>query len=201
MPKQNEPIKKMKRSILSILFLKPSLQFKYIATVFLAIVVVSFLSGLHFYYAVVKQIAVDYGYGELYNPLFQMNIIVASSTLIYSVIILVFAILISYRFAGPTYRFEKTFDTLARGDLTHRVKIRKGDKLVETRDHINAMIANFQALIKKDKERIKKASDRIDTIVKELQTGRLSEEHINAVLDELKTLKKQVHDITGDFTI
>ena len=51
-------IPKSKRSILSTLLLKPTLQFRYISIVFVSILFVCIAMGFHFHFAVIKKITV-----------------------------------------------------------------------------------------------------------------------------------------------
>jgi methyl-accepting chemotaxis protein len=52
----------------------------------------------------------------------------------------VHSVLVSHRIAGALYRFRVVFRTVAEGDLTARVTLRKGDYLVKEAAEINAML-------------------------------------------------------------
>lgn len=49
----------------------------------------------------------------------------------------------SHRLAGPIYRFRATFARVAAGDLTPRVRLRKGDYLVDEAAALDAMIRSL----------------------------------------------------------
>ncbi|MFH1379918.1 MAG: methyl-accepting chemotaxis protein [bacterium] len=172
----NDAEGKAKRSLLSIVLLNPSLQFKFISIVFLAIIFFCIMIGFQFHYAVVKKFAVDLGYTELYKPLVDTNILMVSFFLIYSVIILVFAILISHKFVGPIYRFKKSLQIFTEGDLTHRVGLRKDDELFELKDNINAMIASIHENIVTDKQKIQHIIRAIESIEQQIGRTQLSNE-------------------------
>lgn len=185
---------KTKRSILSILLLKPTLQFRYISVVFIAILFVCIAMGFHFHFAVIKKITVELGYAELKHVLVQMNIIMVSLFLSYAFIVLVFSILISHKFAGPIYRFEKILQQISGGDLTHRIDLRKGDELLELKDHINCMISNLNKKIQTDREHIQAILQKIDSISKDFP-------HDPNIQNQLHTIKKEINSLTQSFKI
>ncbi|MFH1379385.1 MAG: methyl-accepting chemotaxis protein [bacterium] len=192
---------KFKRSILSILFLKPSMQFKYISIVFFAILIVGCLIGIHFWHTVVNYIVTDLGYAELYKPLMERNIIMVSFFLIYAVLVLVFAILISHKFAGPIYRFEKTFETLAQGNFSGFTALRKDDELFEMQDRINVMITGIQGILKKETGKITAITAKLDEIINMLHTGSVSGDAIKQCKDRLTQIKADISSINNSFTI
>lgn len=185
---------KTKRSILSILLLKPTLQFRYISVVFIAILFVCIAMGFHFHFAVIKKITVELGYAELKHVLVQMNIIMVSLFLSYAFIVLVFSILISHKFAGPIYRFEKILQQISGGDLTHRIDLRKGDELLELKDHINCMISNLNKKIQTDREHIQAILQKIDSISKDFPQD-------PNIQNQLHTIKKEINSLTQSFKI
>lgn len=185
---------KTKRSILSILLLKPTLQFRYISVVFVAILFVCIAMGFHFHFAVIKKITVELGYAELKHELVQMNIIMVSLFLSYAFIVLVFSILISHKFAGPIYRFEKILQQITGGDLTHRIDLRRGDELLELKDHINCMISNLNKKIQTDREHIQAILQKIDSISKDFPQD-------PNIQNQLHTIKKEINSLTQSFKI
>lgn len=185
---------KTKRSILSILLLKPTLQFRYISVVFVAILFVCIAMGFHFHFAVIKKITVELGYAELKHELVQMNIIMVSLFLSYAFIVLVFSILISHKFAGPIYRFEKILQQITGGDLTHRIDLRRGDELLELKDHINCMISTLNKKIQTDREHIQAILQKIDSISKDFPQD-------PNIQNQLHTIKKEVNSLTQSFKI
>lgn len=193
-PNELSSAKKSKRSILSILLLKPTLQFRYISIVFISILLVCIAMGFHFHFAVTKKIVVELGYAELKPVLVQMNIIMVSLFLSYSFIILVFSILISHKFAGPIYRFEKIFKQISEGDLTQLIDLRRGDELLELKDTINCMISNLQKKIHTDREHIRKILQKIDSI-----SNNFSQDP--NIQNQLHTIKEEIISLTQTFKI
>jgi methyl-accepting chemotaxis protein len=56
-------------------------------------------------------------------------------------------IVITHRICGPLVNFGHTFDRIARGDLTRKVHLRKGDFLINECEKINHMIDGISGII------------------------------------------------------
>ncbi|MBU2530273.1 MAG: methyl-accepting chemotaxis protein, partial [Elusimicrobia bacterium] len=78
-------------------------------------------------------------------PLFMMKV------LMYLVIVIIVSAVVSHRMAGPIFKFEKSTKVVAKGDLTHRIWLRKGDQLVDLKDSFNIMLESVHNAIKSDK--------------------------------------------------
>jgi methyl-accepting chemotaxis protein len=73
------------------------------------------------------------------------------------------------RFVGPLYQFTKAYGKIAEGDLSFRVKIRKGDYLVHERDDINAMIDSVSEKIDEARSATAELDWTLDRIENEIQ--------------------------------
>lgn len=63
-------------------------------------------------------------------------------------------ILVTFRIAGPVYRFEKYLEAVIRGEETGPCRIRKGDEFHELCELINQATASVRELRSKEAERI-----------------------------------------------
>ena len=66
----------------------------------------------------------------------------------YMVIVIIVSAVISHRMAGPIFKFEKSCATVAEGDLSHRVYLRKGDQLTDLQDNFNNMAGAVNEVVK-----------------------------------------------------
>lgn len=97
----------------------------------------------------------------LLDEMFSNVPLMVFKLVIYILIVVIFSAVISHKIAGPIYKFEKSCDKIASGDLTHRVYLRKGDYLVELQNSFNKMIDNLHRIIKINqdlKEELKKSN-------------------------------------------
>jgi len=58
------------------------------------------------------------------------------------------SLLISHRFAGPLYRFRRTFEQVSEGDLSIRVVLRKRDYLKPEAEALDAMVASLRERVR-----------------------------------------------------
>ena len=107
--------------------------------VFLSVLCASLIIGGDIYYNMYRLIATEAP--SLAAAASQFNAIILVKIFLYLCLMLLISLFISHRFAGPVFRFEKSAQIVAKGDLTHRVCLRTGDELMELQDEFNAMIA------------------------------------------------------------
>ena len=135
---------------------KRSLQFKYVALIFLTSLVAALLADFDVYYTVAKLALRENP--ALVTSISHLYLIFGIKMFLYLFLIILTGVYISHRFAGPVHRFEKSAQIAAAGDLTHRVALRTGDELHELQEEFNAMMASLQSLIQKDRLQAKISS-------------------------------------------
>jgi methyl-accepting chemotaxis protein len=97
-----------------------------------------------------------------------------------SVIILfgVLSIFITHKLAGPVFVFERMTRNIAAGDLTVRVKLRKGDDLHDLEENFNQMADNLESLLIKLEDEHKNLLLYVTKLRRELEAGGISEQTI-----------------------
>ena len=60
-------------------------------------------------------------------------------------VILLQAVRVSHRIAGPAYRITMSLRRIREGDLDFTVRLRKGDHLTEVADELNSVLAKLRA--------------------------------------------------------
>ena len=91
-------------------------------------------------------------------------------------VIAVHSILTSFKIAGPLYRFNTVFRSMAKGRLPGPIRLRKGDYLKGEMEEINRMVSGLRERI----EEIKAVHSDLDGVVSQLDRekgGELSAEH------------------------
>jgi methyl-accepting chemotaxis protein len=183
-----EPQKFQRRTVL----IKRQLQFKYVALVFLSVLCASLIIGGDIYYNMYRLIVSEAP--SLAASAAQFNTIILVKLLLYLALMLLISVFVSHRFAGPIFRFEKSAQIVAKGDLTHRVSLRTGDELMELQEEFNAMISSLQALVQKDRSLASRLAGLIDEVDKKLPEG-------SAVREEMAALKRELQQLTQAFKI
>ncbi|MBR3632073.1 MAG: hypothetical protein IKN49_03300 [Elusimicrobiaceae bacterium] len=134
------------------IFIKKKLQLRY-----MALILISVLAGLLImaYEMVFTLHDIFDHYPVLLQPLYDHFPSIAYSfvykILVYIVFVVLISAILSHKMAGPVYRFEQTCKEIAKGDLSKRVHLRKGDQLMELQDEFNHMMDYLEAEIKKQK--------------------------------------------------
>ncbi len=145
-------------------FIKRSFQTKFSLRFALLILLEALLITALFWYVSKGTLTTGYSGGELkiektasfFYVSFVLILMIASIA-VGMVGMLVF-IFYSHRIAGPLFRFQKTLQELASGDLTGRIRLRQKDQLVDLGDSINLAAGTLDKQIGRLKKEIETAS-------------------------------------------
>ncbi|MBI5243988.1 MAG: methyl-accepting chemotaxis protein [Elusimicrobia bacterium] len=165
---------------------KRRLQLKYAAIVFAAVVFTALLVGGDITYTMIKFISRENP--DLMPQAVDILKLDAVKLLLFMGIMFLVSLFVSHRFAGPIYRFERSAQALAAGDLTHRVSLRTGDDLMELQDEVNAMAASLQQLIQKDRTLAESLSERLKAAAARAPDAMRGE--LSSIQSELKSLTR-----------
>ncbi|MGH7430614.1 MAG: hypothetical protein ACREI5_02170 [Candidatus Methylomirabilales bacterium] len=121
--------------------------------------------------------------GELAGQFLALHARVWPAMLVVFVLLALHSTFVSHRIAGPLYRFRKVFGAVARGDLSVRATLRKGDYLEKESESVNEMIASLRAKI----ESIQSHHVEMQTVLTALKQSieQRSLEHMHRQLEEL----------------
>lgn len=176
-----------------------SLQFKYMALVLFAIIVVTGMIVWTVYFThwmiITEKFMGTEARGMLNEVFHKINVI-----LLYEIPLALFvaafaSLIISHKVAGPVYRLEKIARKVAQGDLTYNVRLRKNDELKNVASAFNAVIENMQHLVIKDKKLISELSEITNRLYNDLKDKKISQDEalilirrLNELVSELKNL-------------
>lgn len=169
---------------------KRRLQLKYAAIIFAAVVFTAILVGGDITYTMIKFISRENP--DLISNAYDILKLDAVKLLLFMGIMFLVSLFVSHRFAGPIYRFERSAQSLATGDLTHRVSLRTGDDLMELQDEVNAMAASLQNLVQKDRALAESLAKRL-----EAAAGRAPD----ALREELSSIENELKSLTRGFKV
>jgi methyl-accepting chemotaxis protein len=159
-----------------------------LSSVFLAVCLI----GWDIYYTFGRDIVRDLMDPGLYELFLDVNKVLAAKIILYMAVVAIVAVFISHRLAGPIYRFERSTESVAQGDLTHRVQLRKGDELFDLQDRFNEMIESLQNRVLKDRSLAQRLSKQIDDLTR---SPGLSPD----ALKRLQEIKSEIDHLTADF--
>jgi methyl-accepting chemotaxis protein len=193
MTKTPAPATDSKRFQRKTVLVKRALQLKYIGMVFLSVLVASLIVGGDVYYSLTRVLLTECPSAS--DQVVQFNAVLMVKTALYLGLMLLISLYVSHRFAGPIYRFERSAQTVAAGDLTHRVSLRTGDELMELQEEFNGMVAGLQAIVQKDRNLAQRLAERVDEIARKLP------ESADGRRDELRELKVELAHLTKSFKV
>ncbi|OIO39652.1 MAG: hypothetical protein AUJ72_00245 [Candidatus Omnitrophica bacterium CG1_02_46_14] len=129
--------------------MKHPIQAKYLLIVILAMLAPTLMIGFCLYhmlfYLLAKQIAFPEAIMSNLVPVIdKVNALLAITMPLIALTILICAIVISHRFAGPLERLENELDRILEGDYDHKIYIRKKDDLKGVTVRINALVARMK---------------------------------------------------------
>ncbi len=130
------------------ILIKKRLQYRYMALIMMSVLVAFLIVGLDLMWTIAKLINDHPMMQPLLDDMVAMAPLFFLKILVYMVIVLIVSAVVSHRMAGPIFKFEKSCSTVAAGDLTHRVYLRKGDHLTELQEHFNNMVEAVHASVR-----------------------------------------------------
>ncbi len=130
------------------ILIKKGLQYHYMALILASVLLAFIVFGLEAIWTVSKVVNENPYLMPLLDIIKEMAPLFAIKIATYMVIVVIVSAVISHRMAGPIFKFEKSCGTVADGDLTHRVYLRKGDQLTDLQDSFNIMLGAVHEVVK-----------------------------------------------------
>lgn len=172
------PVQFQRKTIL----IKKHLQYRYMALIFLSVLLAFVVVGLDVLWTVSKVVNEHPMMQPLLEELSAMMPLFGIKVVMYMVMVLIVSAVVSHRMAGPVFKFEKSCATVGEGDLTHRVYLRKGDQLMDLQEQFNNM------------------TGAVNEVVKEYEKFR-SEAAAAGMGDKAEALAKKVSEIMPKFKV
>lgn len=137
------------------IIVKKNLQYRYMMLIFFSVLVAFIIVGLDIIWTISKVVQEHPMMQPLLEEIFSMAPLFLIKIGMYLLIVIIVSAVISHKMAGPVYKFEKSCQIIANGDLTHRVFLRKGDHLTELQNSFNNMIEKIHNILQ-EAEKLKK---------------------------------------------
>lgn len=121
-------------------------QLRYMTAMLLSLLFVSVIVGWTIYYSIWDPItSTEISSSEELGPIFaSVNQALAIRLPFLVIIAGVISIFLSHRIAGPVYKIKQSAKIFAQGDLSTRIKLRKGDELQCLANIFNRMAENLE---------------------------------------------------------
>lgn len=179
-----------------IIMIKRGLQMKYVVLVFATVFLTAIVSALDVYYVVGKSVLMHYEDANLLPVMQGAAKLLALHMSLFMLVVIVCALFISQRFAGPIFRLERVSESLAKGDLTVKVQFRQGDEFFETAEYMNRMIASLREKVQKDKNLSDRIVLKMNDLSQKLTDGKIKNPEAAALLNEISL---EIQHISSEF--
>jgi methyl-accepting chemotaxis protein len=175
------------------ILIKKGLQYRYMALITISVLVAFLIVGLDLIWTLSKFVNERPMMQPMLEEMASMGPLFLIKVVMYMIIVLIMSAVVSHRMAGPIFKFEKSCATLAEGDLTHRVWLRKGDHLEDLQEQFNNMAAALQQSVKESRDSVAVVKTRLETAAAKPEAAPLKAEleaaaaGLGEVLSGLKT--------------
>jgi len=104
---------------------------------------------------------------------------------------------LTHRVAGPLYRFERTIDKMALGDLDFNIKLRKHDEGKDLAEAVNRL----KNILASNIDSMRELSDEIDSNLKRSSVVILDGQgDVQALINQTRTINGQLKQILDSYT-
>lgn len=184
--------------------IKKGLQFRYIGLVFALALLASIVTGYTVFATgwilLGEKLANVYPQGRLVLVFRTANLALIRNLFFISPLIFVLGLLFSHKIAGPVYRIEKSIYEIAKGNLSLKIKLRKGDELWDLADIINSMTENIRSSIDSNKDSASKVQKDLDEIRKVVSGQPIDPNKIASLVNNLETDIKELNSSLAKWT-
>jgi len=187
-------------------FIKKDLQGKYIFSFFIFVILGSIIFSLIFSMLSANTLTIVY---ENYNlkigktPLILLKEILRTHWIFIITAglgVVVVSMFLTHRFAGPMYRFEKSFEEMIKGNFNFQVRLREKDEGKELAEMMNQFISMISLNVKEMRHLIDEINRNLtdaSTSVSKIEQGK----EAAIKLDKANALTRRLRDILYTFKI
>ncbi len=189
-------MEKQKRIKRTRYLVKTGFQLKYVGLILLFMFVVAWLVGVTIYYTgwflMGEKLANVYPQGRLVAIMATINTRLAVRLLLITPLVILVSIFLSHKIAGPIYRIEKFLKSIANGDLSAKLRLRKNDELQDLADAINEMTNDLENRVNKLKGLVNMTNLELEKL--KIALG-MEAPDMNSVKAEVEDLAKSIKDL------
>jgi signal transduction histidine kinase len=135
------------------LFIKGTLQGRYLRLLVLAMFLPTVFIGGCLYYLILHIMAEEIVFPDaiaslLFPAIQKINIIILIGLPVLFFVILILGLFLSHRIAGPVFRLERDLEEIAEGHFDRRIAFRKKDEMRSVAEKVNRLLDKVQERLK-----------------------------------------------------
>lgn len=170
-------------------FVAKKFQLKYVGTILALVFLTAIMCSYLVYYTMMvimgDKIANVYPQGRLMSIVNTVNIRILVSMLLLTPIITIIGIFASHKIAGPIDRIERFLGSMAGGDFSQVLTLRKKDELISLVNGINGVVNSVKSTVKRANAHIDDLSTSMDNVKKLAQSKPVNHEALDKALNKL----------------
>ncbi len=164
-------------------------QLKYVGMILLLVSLTAILCSYVIYYTMMltmgDKLANVYPQGRLISIVNMVNGRILLTMLLITPLVVIIGIYASHKIAGPIYRIEKFLGSMADGDLTMPLTLRKNDELASLATGINKVIESVKSTVKKERDAVTSISTSMENLRKLATSKPMNHAALDKALDKL----------------
>ena len=170
-------------------FVAKKFQLKYVGLILLLVFSTAIMCSYVIYYTMMvtmgDKLANIYPQGRLVAIVNTVNVRILFSMLLVAPLIVVIGIYASHRIAGPIGRIERFLDSMATGDLSMPLNIRRNDELISLANGINRVLDSMKTTVGKERSRLKDIAAALDGLKKISESKPVNHAALDKAIDKL----------------
>ena len=175
-------------------------QLKYAGVILLLMFITAGFCSYAIYYTTMilfgEKLANVYPQGQLISIVRTVNVRILVSVMVISPLVGFLGVWLSHKIAGPIYRMERFLGTMASGDFSGRITLRRGDEMVSLADSINRLSASLSQRVTAEKALMENVLKDLYTLRELSSSSSKDKSSMDSVLrdldDEIRLMNKEL---------
>lgn len=184
-----------------IYLIKTRFQLKYTGLILLFMLIIAVLSGYTVYQTAWRlmgeKLSNVYPQGRLVVIMRTINLTLLYRIALLAPVVAVISILLSHRIAGPLYRIERFLRSVARGDFSERLRLRKRDELKDLAESINVMVDDLKNKVKVLRRQVNMARLELNKMRYVIQKEGID---VSKITENIEELNKNIEKIESQLS-
>jgi len=186
-------------------FVAKKFQLKYAGLILLLVFLTTIMCSYVIYYTMMltmgDKLANVYPQGRLMAIVNVMNLRILLVMLLMSPIIVMTGIYASHKIAGPIYRIERFLSSMADGDFSIPITLRKNDELATLANGINRVADSVKATLMKEKSNLDRVSTSLQNLKNICEAKPIDNNALDKAFNELNGEISILHQEVGKYKI
>lgn len=172
-------------------------QLRYVGLILMLVFLTGILCSYVVYYTMMlsmgDKLANIYPQGRLIAIVNMVNIRIFLSMLLIAPIVATIGMFASHKIAGPVYRIEKFLDSMAKGDYSTMLMLRRNDELIGLANAINRVLESVKGTVKGEKASLEKVAISLDKLKVIAESKPINHNLLEDTLDKLSSDLQEIN--------